>query len=134
MIKTTAPDAPSPRQRRPGSRRPAQDTQAGPRLRRPGKAGQRPSPRDELLLDLRTLEQTLGEVLDRVGERLRARLLAVAATVAGPTGGELGAKRIQAMREAIRALDVKPVKGRVKDLQRLRDLMDRLQERLSSEP
>ena len=61
-------------------------------------------------------------------------LSAVAATVAGPTGGELGAKRIQAMREAIRALDVKPVKGRVKDLQRLRDLMDRLQERLSSEP
>jgi hypothetical protein len=102
--------------------------------RRPSRHIKEPSPLELLLAELRTLEMTLGEVLDRVGERLRTRLLAISATVAGPTGNDLGIRRVEALHKAIRALDVNPVKGRVKDLLRLRDLLNDLQERLSAEP
>jgi hypothetical protein len=93
----------------------------------------RPQPRQELAAELAALQTALAEVLDRVGERLRTRLAGLSAAVTGPGGATLGARRITAMRKAIRAVNVQPAKGRVKDLARLRDLLDVLQEQLASE-
>ena len=93
----------------------------------------RPQPRQELPAELTALEEALAEVLDRVGERLRTRLAGLSAAVTGPGGATLGARRITAMRKAIKAVNVQPAKGRVKDLVRLRELLDALQEQLASE-
>ncbi len=134
MTQPTATDGTTPSKRR-RARSAARENEPGaPSPRRRPRHESEPAPHDELLAELRALDTILGEVLDRVGERLRTRLAAISATVAGPTGRQLGAKRVDALRRAIRAVNVKPVKARVKDLVRLRDLLDALQELLSGEP
>ena len=106
---------------------------AGSRQGRTSRATPKAQPREELLVELRALQTALAEVLARVGERVGTRLLGLVAAVEGPGGATLGARRITAMRTSGKAVNVKAAKGRVKDLLRLRDLLDDLQEQLATE-
>jgi hypothetical protein len=129
MTEPTSPETPAPKARRRPAQPPRRKAVASKPRRERRASG--PPPREALLGELRALEVTLGEVLDRVGERLRTRLAAISAAVGGSSGSEIPAKKVDAMRSAIRALDVRPVKARVKDVLRLRDLLEDLHGQLS---
>lgn len=78
--------------------------------------------------DLGGLRTALDEVLARVRSRLVARLERLEQAAA--SGQPLAAASIEDMRDEIRRAKISPKKGRMKDLMRLKRLLDELVEDL----
>lgn len=94
----------------------------------PARARRRPAaavaPLDALQADLGGLRTALDEILARVRSRLIARLERVEQAAA--SNPPLAAASIEDMRDEIRRAQVSPKKGRMKDLMRLKRLLDEL--------
>lgn len=98
----------------------------------PARSVRRPAaalaPLDALQADLGGLRTALDEVLARVRSRLVARLERLEQAAA--SGQPLAAASIEDMRDEIRRAKISPKKGRMKDLMRLKRLLDELVEDL----
>ena len=93
---------------------------------------------EDLQMEISTLRQNLNEMLDRYRLKLDAELIRIADASSG--NGNLGeatphlsAGVAESMLKQIRALDIKPQKGRAKDLQRVQELVGNLVEQLPAE-
>lgn len=93
---------------------------------------------EDLQLEITTLRQTMNEMLDRYRLKLDAALVQIADSTSGngalgETPRQLPASVAEGMLKQIRALDIKPQKGRAKDLVRVQDLVGSLIEQLPGE-
>jgi hypothetical protein len=92
----------------------------------------------DLQMEIATLRQTLTEIIDRYRLKLDAELVQVA-DASGGNGAlgepprQLSASVAASMLKQIRGLELKPQKGRAKDLQRVQALVDNLIEQLPAE-
>jgi len=93
---------------------------------------------EDLQMEISTLRQNLNEMLDRYRLKLDAELIRIADASSG--NGNLGeatrhlsAGVAESMLKQIRSLDIKPQKGRAKDLQRVQELVGNLVEQLPAE-
>ncbi|GEM_PF-2143730 len=107
------------------------------KARRPGalKAGsdKRRTMAERLSRELEGVRSLLREALEQYDMRLNSRLASLQSVMRGEANVDEGrllpsAKRMTSMLEDIRKLKVKPKKGRAKDLLRLEELVDSLQE------
>jgi len=101
-----------------------------------GKGGGRRDKATARLLDeLATLHGVIADTTDNVRLDLESGVVEAERALRGKTVGGKAGKRprvrdVEASLEAVRALRVRPKKGRIKDLVRLRDLVDELGRRL----
>jgi hypothetical protein len=90
---------------------------------------------EDLQLELATLRQNVDEMLARYKLKLDAELLQLADATSGNGTLDGGTGRLpiataEAMLKQIRELEIKAVKGRAKDFQRVQDLVGNLIEQL----
>ena len=93
---------------------------------------------EDLQMELTALRFTLNDIIERYKLKLDADLLQLSNAASGNvTLGEsvtkLSVSVAEAMLKEIRALEIKPQKGRAKDLQRVQDLVADLIEKLPAE-
>lgn len=93
---------------------------------------------EDLQMELTALRFTLNDIIERYKLKLDAELLQLSNAASGNgTLGEsvtkLSVSVAEAMLKEIRALEIKPQKGRAKDLQRVQDLVADLIEKLPAE-
>jgi hypothetical protein len=91
---------------------------------------------DDLRREIQALRETVAEMLGNFKLNVDAELAVLVAAVSGQNGQEegkwLSASTAEEMLEQIRELEIKPAKGRAKDLQRVQKLVDGLIEQLPS--
>jgi hypothetical protein len=121
------------------SRRAAKPAGAG-KATRPAPAGRRKSSRKSTAVEepwpaaaqeLRNLRSGLDQTLEQVGLRLGAQITQLLSVVDNePEGGvkppRLSAKVVEDMVRRVRAAKLKPRKGRIKDLARVQELLEKL--------
>jgi TPP-dependent pyruvate/acetoin dehydrogenase alpha subunit len=103
--------------------RPAPKARAG----KSAKKAKTTEPVQQLTQDLGTVQSLLEEVVGQYRERLTTQLVALKESLKSDS---LKESEVALMLEEIRALRLKPEKGRVKDLERLQDLVKRLGKRV----